>query len=114
VPRRCFMLARIPPHQGCFAFDDLHNIPHSGLALDWRGRWERTWSVARHVPLTGNGSEQCLWRHERTYPFTFTSALAAWVAGDHGHDRHSTLNYGTPRQCQRARHTSQVRQFTAV
>jgi putative transposase len=58
--------------------------------------------------------EAYLWLHAWTCPFTFARALKAWIDDYNAHYLPSALGYKTPRQFERAYHTSHGTQFTAA
>ena len=58
--------------------------------------------------------EECLWLQEWTCPFALARALKTWIDDYNEHYLHSALGYKTPRQVERAYHTSHGTQFTAA
>ena len=58
--------------------------------------------------------EECFWLHEWTGPFTLVKAFETCITGYNERDLHSTLGYKTPRQFERAYHTSHGTRFTAA
>jgi putative transposase len=58
--------------------------------------------------------EEGRWLQEWTCPLALARALKTWSDDDNEHDLHSALGYKTPRQIERAYHTSHGTQFTAA
>jgi putative transposase len=58
--------------------------------------------------------EECIWLQEWTSPFQLIPALERWIMPYNEHYLHSALGYKSPRQFERASHTSHSPPFVAA